>query len=155
MKKLLFILLLIPLLGLSQTQCGDLKYDIARTVSGKSSKPLDEQYIDFCNADSNKVLIGYRFILSDRKKDRNSWTAVSLYDPAYRYMFTNVNQELYIFVEWANFDKPKHVFEAYNLQYYQRHREPQHNKYYEVEPILRSPIPTFEGFVQWKKQLKK
>jgi hypothetical protein len=112
-------------------------------------KPLDEQYLDWCNADSNKVVVGYTFILSDRTINKNGWFSQEFYNPKYRQMFVSENPNYIKFIEMADWDDPNHVW------YVAHKNEESSNKYYEVIPIKRRIDPTFEGFIKWKKRFKK
>lgn len=146
MRNLLFILMLLPIIGWSQ---------IAVVPSDsifspwKIQKPLDEQYLDWRNADSNKVLVGYEFILTDRKLSVNGWTSQEFYNPQYRALLKDNNPDWIKFIYGADWSDPDHVwYVAYMNEKFK-------NRYYEAIPIKMSIEPTFEGFIRWKKRFNK
>jgi len=142
MKKIIFILLLFPLMGFSQI------------IKPEIEKPLDEQYLDWCNADSNKIVIGYEFILSEEKNLNGSVWGRSIYE-VYDSKYAGKEQH-YIKYYPIDFNDPETVYYYWEKQL--KNEYPQYfklQKYIRAEPIKKRIEPTFEGFINWKKKFNK
>jgi len=121
------------------------------TLIGEKMKPLDEQYLDWCNAESNKITVGYRFILQE--SDVNSLFGGTYYEVCDKKYDEYTNYLKYYKVD---FNDPETVYYYWEKQL--KNENPQYfkpQKYIRAEPIKRKIEPTFEGFVKWKKKYNK
>jgi hypothetical protein len=177
MKKTILLLLIIPTFCFAQNNeysIGFTKADSAFNITHFGTfphdikiytfpKPLDEQYLDWCEA--NKVLVGYTFYLSkdntkelfpkkNCKGDTIGWEnqvistmSVHFDNPHYlSYFEESESRPNFLYnVDWEN---PNNVWYVARICKKVNEKE----KFIEAVPIKMSQKPTFEGFVKWKKE---
>jgi len=127
----------------------------------KSESQLQKEYLNYLKADSNKVVVGFRFITDEGGNELGKWfSCFEIFDREYTYLLLDKEhityapsgyafEEEYIW-EW-NRQEQESIYMRYTYPY--NHKPYTNNlAYIRCEKIKMELEPTFLGYIKWKEK---